>query len=61
MRDDLRGEGQVPMRRERLTIDKLVGNIWLAMFLRTVVQMVSRLQNELEAWNNKLISSCKVV
>ena len=37
VREDLRGKGKVPMRRERLTIEIIVGDISLAMYLRTVI------------------------
>ena len=44
--DDFRVEGKVPVRRDRLTIDKMVGDIASAMCLRTIVGIGSRSQNE---------------
>ena len=37
MRDDSRGEGKVPVIRERLTIEKIVGDISLSILIRAVV------------------------
>ena len=34
MRDDLREEGNVPVRRERLTIERIVGDIFVSYFLK---------------------------
>ena len=39
IRDGLKEEGKVPVRRERLTIERIVGAISLAILLRTVVRM----------------------
>ena len=41
MRDELTGLRKVPVRRERLTIERIVGGISLAIFSRTIVQVVS--------------------
>ena len=37
MSDNLRGGGKVPIRTKILTIERIVGDIWFAIFLRTVV------------------------
>ena len=39
MRDDLRVERKVPVRMERLTIARIVGDISLAICFRIVVEM----------------------
>ena len=59
-RDDLRGEGRVPVRRERLTIERMVGDISLAVFLRTVFGIGSRSQDELDERDCKLVISSMV-
>ena len=53
-RVDLR-EGKVPVRREKLIIDRIVWDISLAIFLRTVVGTGSRSQDELDDWDSKLV------
>ena len=52
-RDDFKEEETVPVRREKLTMERIVRAISLAIFLRTVVWMWSRLQCELGAWECK--------
>ena len=42
IKEDLRQEEKVPMRRDRLTIKRIVGNISFIIYLRTVVGMGSR-------------------
>ena len=37
IRDDFKKEGKAPVRMERLTMERIVGAISLAIFLRTVV------------------------
>ena len=49
-------ERKVPVRRERLTIERIVGEISLDIFLRTVVKMGSMLQHELGDWESR----CKI-
>ena len=39
MRDDFKEKRKAPIRRERLTMERIVGAISLAIFLRTVVRM----------------------
>ena len=48
MRDDLRQEGKVPVRSERLTIERILRDTSLAIFLRTIMGVESRLQDELD-------------
>ena len=43
-------ERKVQVRRERLTMERIVGEISLDIFLRTVVKMESMLQYELGDW-----------
>ena len=38
IRDDFKKEGEVPVRTERLTMERIVGAISLAIFLRTVLE-----------------------
>ena len=54
MRDDFRREGKVLVRREWLTIERIVGDISLVFFLRTIVGIGSRFQDELDNWDSKL-------
>ena len=51
IRDGFKKERKVPIRRQRLTIERIVGAISLAIFLRTVVEMGLRLQ--LGDWKSK--------
>ena len=44
--EDFRVEGNEPVTRDRLTIDRIVGDIALAICFRTIVGMGSRSQNE---------------
>ena len=37
IRDDFKEEGKAPVRRDRLTMERIVGAISFAIFLRTVV------------------------
>ena len=60
MRADLRDEGKMPVSMERLTIERIVGDISFAIFLRTVVGIGSRSQDELDDWNSSLMISSKV-
>ena len=46
-------KGKVPVRRERLTMERIMGVILLAIFLRIVVGIGSRLQCELGDWDSK--------
>ena len=39
MRNDLRQNRKVRVRSKRLTVERIVGDILLAIFLRTVVQL----------------------
>ena len=48
------------VRRERLTIERIVGDISLAIFLRTVVRIGSRSQDELDDWDSKLVISSRM-
>ena len=50
----------MPVRRERLTMERIVGAIALAIFLRTVLGMGSRLQCELGDWESKYEISDRV-
>ena len=48
MRDDLREEGQVPVSWKRFTIERIVEDVSLAIFLRRVVVGIgSRSQDDL--------------
>ena len=47
IRDDFKEEGKVPVRRKRLTMERIIEAISLAIFLRTVLGIWSRLQCEL--------------
>ena len=60
MIDDLRGEGKVPVRRGRLKIDRILGDISLAIFLRTILGIGSKSQDELDDWDSKLVISNRV-
>ena len=53
IRDNFKEKGKVPIRREKLTMDRIVGAISLAIFLRTVVGIGSRLECELGDWESK--------
>ena len=48
------------VRKKRLTIDKIVKDISLIIFLRTVVVIGSRSQDELDDWDSKLVISSRV-
>ena len=39
IRDNFKEEGKVPVRRERLTMERIVGAISMVIFLRTVVEI----------------------
>lgn len=48
MKDDLRSEEKVPERRERLAIERIVGDDSLFISLRRVVRIESRSQDEVD-------------
>ena len=48
--DGFEWEGKLPVRSERVTIEIISEDISLAVFLRTIVGIVSRSQNELDDW-----------
>ena len=48
------------MRMVRLTIERIVGDISLAIFLKTVVGIGSRSQDELDDWDSDLVISSRV-
>ena len=52
-RDDFKEERKVPVRSERLTMKRILGAISLAIFLRTIVGIRSKLQYELGDWESK--------
>ena len=59
MRDDLIRErdGKVPVRRERLIIERIVWDSSLPIFLITLVGILSRSHDELNVWDSKLVIS----
>ena len=59
MRDDLRGEWKIPVRKET-TMQRIMEGIQLVIFLRTLIGIGSRLQDELNDWNSKLVISIGV-
>ena len=50
----------MPVRRERFTMDLMVEDIASDIYLRTVVEMGSRSQDELDDWDRKLVISSNV-
>ena len=62
MRDDLRGEMKVPVRRETLTIDRMVGDILLGIFFKTVVGIDHRTGLDvMKCALNKAIKYCTAI
>ena len=59
MRDDLRWKGKVSARRET-RIERIMEDISLVIFLKTVVGIVSRSQDELSDWGSSLVISSRV-
>ena len=57
IRDDLRREGKVPVRNERLTIERIVGDISLAIFKKS---SGSRSPDEFDDWDSKLAISSRM-
>ena len=43
IKDDVKEDGKVPVRKKRLTMERIVRQISLAIFLRTVIMIGSRL------------------
>ena len=60
MKDVLKEEGNMLVRRETLTIERIEGDISLVIFFRTVVGIGWRSQDKLEDWDSKLVISSKV-
>ena len=50
--DDFEEEGEAPVRRKRLTMERIVGAFSLTNFLRTVVEIMSRLLCDLGDWKS---------
>ena len=55
MSDDLRGPEKVLVKRKRLTLERIVGDISLDIFLRTLIEIESQSQNKLDDWDNNLV------
>ena len=56
----MREKGKVWVKRERLTIERIVCDISLVIFLRMAVGIGSRLQDELDDLDSKLVFSSRV-
>ena len=50
----------MPVRRERLTVERIVGAIFLTIFLETAVGIGSRSQDKLDDCDSKLVISSRV-
>ena len=50
----------MPVRSEKLTFERIVGDSSLAIFLRTVVEIGLRSQDELDDWHSTLVISSRV-
>ena len=50
----------LPVRKKSLTVKRIVGDILLVIFLRMVVVIRSRSQDELNDWDSKLVNSSRV-
>ena len=58
--DDFKVEEKVPVVMERFTIERIVGDISLDIFFRTVVGTGLRSQYESDDWESRLSISSKV-